>query len=220
MMMKSNYDLQKDVQNAIRWEPSMHATEIGVTAKDGIVTLSGTVDSYSKKINAENATKKVKGVKAVAEDITINDGNSFKKNDSEIATSILDTWKNNRTVPKGQIIVKVENGWVKLEGEVPYKYQEEAPEKSIEHLVGVRGVTNLIKIKSKSKDVLEQKTVLDALNRNWAINANDVKVEVNRNKVKLTGLVHSIYQKDEAGRLAWNAPGVRSVENELAVIYN
>ena len=217
--MKSNEELQKDVQNAIKWEPYMNAAEIGVTAKDGVITLSGTVDSYSKKINAERAAKDVVGVKAVAEDIEINYGASHKQNDTDIATSVMSAWKYNWNVPEDRIKVKVEDGWVKLEGEVPWKYQADAAKNSINNIDGVRGVSNLIKVKSESKDVLEKKDVVNALKRNWSINSKDVKVEVNHNRVKLTGLVHSLYQKEEAGRLAWNAPGVWSVENELAVIY-
>lgn len=216
--MKSNQELQTDVQNAIKWEPLLHAAEIGVTVKDGIVTLSGNVDSYTKKINAERATKNVVGVKAIAEEIKINYGSSFQKNDAEIAKEILGAWKNNWQVPDDKIKVKVEDGWVKLDGTVAWNYQKEASEKAINHLIGVKGVTNLITIDSDSKDNIEEHAVEDALNRNWSINANDIKVDVKMNKVKLTGLVKSLYQKEEAGRLAWNAPGVCAVENELAVI--
>ncbi len=217
--MKSNAELQKDVQNAISWEPSMHAAEIGVTAKDGVVTLSGTVNSYSKKLNAETAARRVEGVKAVAEDITIDYGYSFKENDTELAKDILLAWRFNWQVPKDKIKVKVENGWVQLTGDVNWKYQETAAIKSIDHLSGIKGVSSLVKVKSQSKDKVEQKAVEGALRRNWSINSKDVKVEVDHNKVKLTGLVHSLYQKDEASRLAWNAPGVTSVDNQLAVIY-
>ena len=165
------------------------------------------------------AAKDVVGVKAVAEDIEINYGASHKQNDTDIATSVMSAWKYNWNVPEDRIKVKVEDGWVKLEGEVPWKYQADAAKNSINNIDGVRGVSNLIKVKSESKDVLEKKDVENALKRNWSINSKDVKVEVNHNRVKLTGLVHSLYQKEEAGRLAWNAPGVWSVENELAVIY-
>lgn len=218
-MKKNNAELQTDVQNAISWEPSMHTAEIGVTAKDGVITLSGTVDSYSKKINAENAAKRVYGVKAVAEDIIVDYGHPFKKNDTEIATDILNAWKYNWEVPEDRIKVKVEDGWVKLEGDVSWKFQEEATKDAIKNLSGVKGITNFIKVKSESTDVLEQDKVEHALKRHWAINSKDVKVEVKSNTVKLTGLVHSLYQKEEAARLAWNAPGVTAVENELAVIY-
>ncbi|MFT6781738.1 MAG: osmotically-inducible protein OsmY [Saprospiraceae bacterium] len=216
--MKSNSDLQKDVQNAIRWESTLYAEQIGVTAKSGVITLSGTVDSYSKKINAYNASKNVKGVKAVAQEITICYGNALKRSDTEIATNILEAWENNFYVPKYGIDVEVDDGWVKLQGNVSYKSQEEETQKSIEQIIGVRGLTNLIKIKSKPNDVLEKKSVQDALSRNWSINPKNVKVEVDHSNVKLTGIVYSLYQKEEAERLAWNAPGVSSVENELAVI--
>ncbi|AWV96779.1 BON domain-containing protein [Arcticibacterium luteifluviistationis] len=216
--MRNDLELQRDVQNAIKWEPSMNAAEIGVTAKDGLITLSGKVDSYSKKINAENAVKKVKGVKAIVEEMTIDYGYSFKKDDSDIANDILIAWKANWEVPQDKIKVKVEDGWVEIDGEVAWKFQEEASKDCIKNLSGVNGVTNLIKVKSESKDILEKKELENSLNRNWSIDAKDIKIDVNLNKVKLTGLVHSLYQKDEAGRLAWNTPGVSSVDNELAVI--
>lgn len=217
--MITDSKLQQDVQNAIGWEPSIHAAEIGVTAQDGVVTLSGTVDSYSKKLNAENATKKVKGVKAIAEDINVDYGISFKKNDTEVAKDIISAWKYNWQVPEDQIQAKVENGWAKLEGEVAWKYQEEAAQDAIKNLSGVKGISNLIKVKSESNDTSEKLDVEDALKRNWSINSKDIKVEVDHNNVKLRGTVHSLYQRDEANRLAWNAPGVKSVDNELAVIY-
>ena len=110
--MKTNEDLQRDVQNAIKWEPSLTAAQIGVTAKDGIVTLSGVVDNYAKKIHAETAAKSVSGVKVVAENIEVNYGNSFVKNDTEIATEILNAWRWNWEIPETKIKVKVENGWV------------------------------------------------------------------------------------------------------------
>lgn len=217
--MKSNEQLQADVQKAIKWEPSMRAAEIGVTAKDGVITLSGTVNSYSKKMDAENAAKRVQGVKAVAEDIVVDHGATFKKNDTELAADILNAWKYNWEVPDNKIQVRVEDGWVKLEGEVDWKFQEEASKDAIKNLYGVKGVTNLIRIKSSNKSLIEKHEVESALLRNWSINSKDVKVDVKNNNVKLTGLVRSLYQKEEAGRLAWNAPGVCSVENELAVIY-
>lgn len=217
--MKSDEQLQADVQKAIKWEPSIHAAEIGVTAKKGIITLSGVVSSYAKKINAENAAKNVKGVKAVAEDIIIDYGTAFKKNDIEIGEDVINAWKYNWEVPDNKINVEVEDGWVKLEGEVDWKFQEEASNDAIKNLFGIKGVTNLIRVKSNYTNLIEKKNVENALDRNWSINSKDVKVEVENDNVKLTGLVHSLYQKDEAERLAWNAPGVRSVENELAVIY-
>lgn len=217
--MKNNSQLQQDVQNAIKWEPSINSSEIGVAVKDGVVTLSGTVDSYSKKLAAERATKNVIGVRAVAEDININYGNTFIKDDTQVATDVLNAWKNDWEVPDRQLKVRVENGWVNLEGEVSWMFQKEAAKNAITNLTGVKGVTNGITLKSESKDTVEKEAITRALERNWSINGHDIKVDVDHNSVKLTGKVKSIYQKEEAGRLAWNTPGVNHVENELAVVY-
>lgn len=215
--MKSNEELQKDVQNAIKWEPLLNAAEIGVIAKDGVITLTGVVDSYSKKTEAENAAKSVTGVKAVAKNIEVNYGSSFKKNDTEIANEVLNAWKWNWEVPADKIKVKVESGWVTLEGELEWNYQREAAKKAVAHLTGVKGVSNNINIKSESNDTVEQSAVECALERSWSIDDEDVDVNVKGNRVTLTGTVSSLYEKDEAGRLAWNAPGVYSVDNELLV---
>ncbi|MEO6523312.1 MAG: BON domain-containing protein [Mucilaginibacter sp.] len=218
--MKTNEELQRDVQNAIKWEPLLNAAEIGVTAKDGVITLTGVVDSYSKKTEAENAAKSVTGVKAVAETIEVNYGSSFKKNDTEIANEVLNAWKWNWEVPADKIKVKVESGWVTLEGELEWNYQREAAKKAVANLTGVKGVSNNITIKSESKDAVEQAAVECALERSWSIDDEDVDVKVKGNRVTLTGTVSSLYQKDEAGRLAWNAPGVYSVDNELLVDFD
>jgi osmotically-inducible protein OsmY len=217
--MRNNLQLQQDVQNAIKWEPSMRAAEIGVTALDGVVTLSGNVDSYAKKLAAEKATKNVIGVRAIAEDINVDFGNSFIKDDSQVAEEVLAAWKSSWQVPSSKIKVKVENGWVNLEGQVPWNFQRDAAKNSIIHLVGVKGVINGISLKSESKDTVEEDAIIKALDRNWSINGHDIKVAVNHNNVKLTGMVKSIYQQEEAGRLAWNTSGVHSVDNELAVIH-
>ncbi len=218
--MKTNAELQSDVQNAIRWEPLLHAAEIGVIVKDGIVTLTGTVDSYAKKLEAETATKNVAGVKAVIEKIEIRFANSWRKDNHEIAKEILVALDANWTVPKDRVKVKVEDGWVTLEGELAWNYQREAAEIAIHHLMGVKGVTNEIKIKADTHDAIEQKDVEDALRRNWSINADDITVRVSGTKVTLTGIVGSVYQKHEAGKIAWKTPGIFTVNNELEIEYD
>jgi osmotically-inducible protein OsmY len=218
--MKSNEDLQRDVQNAIKWEPLLHAAEIGVTAIDGIVTLTGTVDSYAKKYEAEEATKKVSGLKALVEKIEIKFSSTWKKDDTEIATEILNALKWDLEIPNDDIIVKVENGWVRLDGEVQWNYQREAAKKVVKQLSGVLGVTNDIKLSAETHDTIEKKDIQAALKRNWSINEQEIDVNVLGNKVTLNGTVDSYYQRDEAGRIAWNAPGVISVDNELVVKFN
>jgi osmotically-inducible protein OsmY len=217
--MKTNEELQKDVQNAIKWEPLLHAAEIGVTVKDGIVTLSGTVDGYYKKTQAEDAAKNVAGVKALVEKIEVRYSKDFNKSDNEIAAEVLKGINNIWSVPNNLIKVKVENGWVTLEGELAWNYQREETKNAINYLTGVKGVTNNIKIKSEIHDSIEKKDVEKALARSWAFNSNDISVKVSGTNVTLTGIVSSIYQKEEAGRLAWKTPGIWSVENNLVVDY-
>jgi osmotically-inducible protein OsmY len=215
--MKSNEELQLDVQDAIKWQPLLKAAEIGVTAKDGVVTLSGTVNSYSKKMEAENAAKGVIGVKAVVEEIDVDFQNSLRKKDEEIAEEALSAMKWNWSVPDNRIKLKVEDSWVTLEGSVEWNYQREAAQKCISDLIGVKGVTNKVKLESKIPDVVERTDIENALSRSWLVDDRKIKVHVANNKVSLKGSVESLFQKDEAERLAWNAPGVLDVANDLAV---
>jgi osmotically-inducible protein OsmY len=219
--MKSNEDLQRDVQEAIKWEPLLKAAEIGVTAKEGIVTLTGTVDSYFKKSEAEDAAKNVTGVKAVVEKITVSFGVGFgKREDNEIAREILNAYKWNWEIPNDKIKVKVEKGWVTLEGELEWNYQREAAVNAVKNLDGVTGVSNNMKIKSDINDIIEKKDIESALRRNWSIDDKSIRVNVHGSNVTLDGTVDSWYEKDEASRIAWNAPGVSAVANNLVIDYN
>jgi osmotically-inducible protein OsmY len=219
--MKTNEELQKDVQNAIKWEPLLNAAEIGVTVKDSVVTLTGTVNSFAKKSEAEMAAKSVAGVKAVVEKIELKFGSDWtKKDDNEIATEVLNAIKWSWEVPNDKVKVKVEKGWVTLDGELHWNFQREATKNAVKNLMGVTGVTNNISIKAESHDKIEKEKVEHALNRNWSINTQDIDVAVSGTKVTLSGTVNSWYQKDEAGRIAWNTPGVWTVDNELEVEYD
>jgi osmotically-inducible protein OsmY len=218
--MKSNAELQQDVQNAIKWQPLLNAAEIGVTAKDGVVSLTGVVDTYAKKIEAENAAKNVAGVSALVEKIEIKYPSSYTKTNAEIATEVLTALKARWDVPKDKVKVKVEAGWITLTGELGWNYQKEAAKDAIKSLMGVTGVTNDITIKSESTESVEKTTIENALKRNWAFYDNDVRVQVLGHVATLTGTVDSLYQKNEAGSIAWNAPGVWAVDNELVVDWN
>lgn len=218
--MKTNEELQNDVQNAIKWEPLLHAAEIGVSVKDGVVTLTGIVDGYTKKTEAENAAKNVLGVKVVVEKIEVKYDSSYdKKDDNDIANEILNAYKWNWQVPNDLVKVKVENGWVTLEGELHWNYQKTAAKDAVSKLMGVMGVSNNITIKSISKDEVEKEDIENALNRNWSLSSEEIYVHVSDHKVTLTGTVGSWYQKDEAARIAWNAHGVWMVDNELEIEY-
>jgi len=198
----------------------LNAAEIGVTAKDGIITLTGVVNSFAKKSEAESAAKNVAGVKAVVEKIELKFGTDWtKKDDNEIATEVLNAIKWNWEVPNDKLKVKVEKGWITLEGELSWNFQKEAAKNAVKNLLGVTGVSNDIIIKAESHDAIEEKAVEDALARNWSINDRNIHVKADGKKVTLTGTVSSWYQKDEAGRIAWNAPGVWTVANELEVEY-
>jgi osmotically-inducible protein OsmY len=218
--MKTNEVLQQDVQEAIKWEPLLNAAEIGVIAKEGVVTLTGTVNSYAKKMEAEAAAKSIAGVKAVVEKIEVKFSNSFKKSDTDIANDALKAFKSAWDVPDDKIKIIVEDGWAILEGDVTWNFQREAAKKVVDNLIGVKGVTNNIKIKLSTKDAIEQRDIEHALARNWAVNDEDIHVHVYGSNVKLDGVVHSFYQKEEADRIAWNAPGVLSVDNELVIEYD
>jgi len=217
--MKSNEVLQKEVQDAIKWEPLLNAAEIGVTVKDGVVSLTGTVDSYYKKSEAEDAAKKVAGVKAVVEKIEINSGDTGKTSDSDIATEVLNAFKWNWEIPGDKVKVKVEDGWVTLEGNLNWNYQREAAKKTAGKCTGVKGVTNNIRIESEKKGEIEKKDIINALGRSWSMKDQDIEVNVSGHKVTLNGEVDSLYQKDEAGRIAWKSPGVWNLDNELKIDY-
>jgi len=218
--MKSNAELQQDVQDAIKWQPLLNAAEIGVTAKDGVVSLTGVVDSYAKKTEAEDAAKNVAGVTALVEKIEVKYPSSYSKTNAEIANEVLTALKARWDVPSDKVKVKVENGWITLSGNVGWNFQREAAEDAIESLMGVIGVTNNITIKSESMESVEKASIENALKRNWAFYENHIGVRVSGHRATLTGTVDSLYQKDEAGSIAWNAPGVWSVDNELVVDWN
>lgn len=211
--------IQADVQNAIKWEPLLNAAEIGVAVNDGVVTLSGSVDSYAKKLEAENATKAVRGVKAIVEGIKIIFNDKYgKKTDNDIAKEVLNAFVWHRDITNDTIQVKVEDGWVTLEGEQQWNYQREAAGVAIRNLTGIRGISNKITINPQPADDIEQHDIANALHRNRFIDDKNIVVQVNGKKVTLTGSVTSWYDRDEAARIAWNAPGVASLANELAVL--
>ncbi|MEQ7801945.1 BON domain-containing protein [Pedobacter sp. ASV1-7] len=215
--MKNDSKIQKDVMDELKWEPLLNPSEIGVSVKNGIVTLSGEVDSYVKKIAAESATKRVLGVKAVAEDIQVILSPSLKKTDADIAAAVLNALKWNSVVQEDKIKIKVEDGIVKLEGEVEWEFQRKNIKRSIEFLSGVRMVINLIKVKPIIYSSEIKQKITSAFQRSANLDSKAIEVTVTDNKVTLYGKVRSFTEKQDAEDAAWAAPGVLHVDNKLEI---
>ena len=218
--MKTNEELQKDVIQEIKWDPQLRtvATEIGVSAKDGVITLSGIVDTYARKLAAEKAAQRVHGVKVVAVDIEVKPVKTGIKSDTEIAEAVSNALKWNSAVNEDRIEVKVDNGWVYLNGQVEWEYEKRTAESAIKNLLGVRGVTNNITIKSKVIDAVEIKNkISEAFHRNARLDSHAIRVEVVGSTVTLKGTVRSWTEKEEAERVAWSSPGVLTVDNRMEI---
>lgn len=215
--MKTDFQIQKDVMEELKWEPLLNASEIGVAVKNGVVTLSGNVNSYPKKVAAEKAAKKVAGVKAVAEDIVVGISPSFIKTDAEIAQAILNALRWHTAVQEEKIKIKVENGIVRLDGEVEWEYERLNAKSAIENLAGVRTVINSITVKPKTTPFDIKQKIDAAFHRSATIDSGKIRVEVLGSKIVLHGTVRSFAEKEDAETVAWNAPGILRVENDLEI---
>lgn len=215
--MRSDIQIQEDVIEQLKWEPFLNSAEIGVAVKNGIVTLSGIVDTYSKKITAEDAAKKIAGVKAVAENIQVGISPAYRKTDAEIADAVLFALKWNANIPNDRIKVKVEDGVVSLEGELEWEFQRSEARHAVERLAGVRSLNNLIKIRPTLKPDNIKEKITAAFIRTATIDSEKIKVEIVDSKVVLKGTVRSMAEHDDAENAAWAAPGVTLVENDLVL---
>ena len=220
--MKSDTQLQADIMDELKWEPTIQAAEIGVAVKDGIVTLSGQVDSFAKKWAAERAVKRVFGVRGLTEEVKVKLVNPLILKDEEIAETVAKVLSWNSGIPQHRIRAVVQGGHITLDGDVDWKYQKEAAEDSVRHLNGVTGVTNWISIKPSTPVVKESEVknrIEGALRRNarLLLASQKIQVESSGSKVVLSGSVGSLAEFEEAEASAWSAPGVTHVENNLTV---
>lgn len=215
--MKTDSQLQHDVLEELKWEPKVDHSQIGVAAKDGVVTLSGLVPSYAQKVAAEKAARRVSGVKAIAEELEVRFAFDPKTSDSEIAGRIVDILEWDVTMPGDRVTVKVEHGWVTLTGAVDWNFEKKGAFDAASRINGVKGVTNLIEVRAKptSQDVRER--IVSAFKRSSDLDADAIKVAVLGSTVKLSGRVHGWNERKVAENAAWSAPGVTKVEDEIVL---
>ncbi len=214
--MSDDKHLKQAVLDELKWEPSVNAAHIGVTTKDGVVTLMGSVETYAEKHHAETATLRVKDVKAVAEEIEVKLPFSVKHGDAEIAAAVVDRLAWNVSVPKDAVKVAVSKGWVTLTGDVHWHYQHDAAADAVRTLWGVTGVSNQIAIKPMANAGNIKSDIMIALNRSW-FSPENIDVVTNDGKVTLTSSVEYWDERALAGTTAWAAPGVTSVTNDIRV---
>lgn len=216
--MKTDAQLQKDVCEELAFEPALDETKIGVIARDGVITLTGTVASYPELLAAERAAKRVAGVRGIAEELKIEIPRTAHRSDADIARSAVIALDWDVVVPKSMVTVKVENGWLTLSGEVNFPYQKDAARRAVEHLVGVRGVTNSITLKLMPSLGDVRRKIREAFERNAEIDANKVEIDLKDGIVTLNGEVHSWNERDEATYAASSVPGVKGVNNYTHVV--
>ena len=214
---RTDEQIQIDVLEELKWDTRVRPNEIGVMVKDGIVTLTGWVDSYLKKMDAEEAAHHVRGVKAVANDIEVHLPGSAERTDADLAAAVLNALKWDAAIPAGTLDVTVSQGWVTLKGEVEYAIQKRDAERAVQRLSGVKGVTNLITIKPRVSPTDLKQQIERALVRNAQTDARHITVEVQGSKVSLHGTVRSYAEKREAADAAWSAPGVSEVDNRIVI---
>ena len=218
--MKTDLQLQRDVLEELKFEPSIREVEIGVAAKDGLVTLTGFVDSYAEKFSAEHTAERVGGVKAIADELKVKLPGSYQRSDTDIAHAAVNALRWDIQVPDDRIKAAVEDGWIDLQGDLEWQYQKWAAEGAVRNLTGVKGVTNLITVKPKKASTFEVgQKIKDSMRRHAERDADRITIEAKDGRVTLRGTVSSFAERQDAERAAWQAPGVTNVDDMIAVTY-
>ena len=215
--MKTDDQIQQEVIEQLKWEPILNAAEIGVSVKQGVVTLTGIVDAYVKKLAAEQAVKNIAGVKAIAEDIQVGVSALYQRTDAEIAASVLQAIQTHTLVNQNRIRIKVEDGIVSLEGDVDWDYQRKAVSAAINHLPGIRMLNNFLLVKPTTSPVDIKQKIAAAFQRHANLEAELITVDIVDGKAILRGHVRSMAEKEDAAVAAWSAPGISMVDNQLEV---
>jgi osmotically-inducible protein OsmY len=213
---KTDEQIQKDVTNELKWNPGVDANQITVTAKDGVVTLRGSVPHYFEKNSAEESAQRIGGVRAVADELEVNLLGSYERNDSDIAAAALQALDWNYAVPEG-VKVTVEKGWLTLKGQAEWDYERTAATDAVKPLMGVCGVSNEMTLKTKVQPSDVKTRIQDALKRSAESEGREIGVMVSGDKVTLSGNVHSFSEVEDARFAAWCTPGVMNVQNDLKI---
>jgi len=215
--MRSDTELHDDVLAELRWDQRLREKDIAVAVREGVVTLAGTVESYAQRYASERAVERVKGVRAIVNDLAVKLPGGAERSDVDIAHAALDAMRWDIEIPHDRIKVKVTDGWVTLEGEVQWYFQKDSAERAVGHLAGVKGVSNLILVSPTPAPSDIKQRIKETFKRQAELDADHITVETAEHKVVLKGNVESLAEKRAAERAAWNSPGVTRVDNQLRV---